>query len=67
MIGADGTYRGQDFLQWVFDAYRWILGSPKLVRMRCSDEQSTPIARMWFSNFLENDQVFLSNGATLGL
>ncbi|PSO94614.1 MAG: IS5/IS1182 family transposase, partial [Cyanobacteria bacterium QS_6_48_18] len=25
VIGADGTYRGQDFLQWVFDAYRWIL------------------------------------------
>ena len=42
-------------------------GSPKLVRIRCSDEQSTPIARMWFSNFLENDQVFLSDGATLGL
>ena len=50
----------------VFDAYRWILGSPKLVRMRCSDEQSTPIAPMWFSNFLENDQVFLPMERLLG-
>ena len=32
-----------------------------------SDEQSTPIAPMWFSNFLENDQVFLTNRGTLGL
>jgi len=25
LIWADGAYRGQDFLKWVFDTYRWII------------------------------------------
>lgn len=41
------------------------LGSPKQVRMYCSDARAYQIAPIWLSNFLEKDKAFLTRRETL--
>ena len=44
MIWVDGGYKGQEFMQWVMDTYRWVL---QAVLRTDNVKGFVPIAQRW--------------------